>query len=366
MPFSEEFRSVFENLIKQPLEEAGFSVKRADSDLNQQSILKEFVLGIARADLVVADVTGLNSNVMYEVGLAHALGARVVLLTQNISELPFDLRTYKANSYSTHFDDAPKIRETLKSIGTALLANDAEFGNPVQDYAPEFLREDAPVKSINLTSAGAESPQNPATDAPEEPEEQGYLEAMVQLETLGFELNEATRPIASRTVEIGELVEMHTRRMRRAQEQLGNRSASANAAIANQVAADLDSYSASLSPQAAKLEQVLSTYSAAVDTLSKEALVQSMEEVIEARDAIVKLLELESTFNDTSQNLRDFSTILADSPNMTRRFTSSARKAASVLDRIASAIDSASVETTRVRGILEVRSDTALRRLRPS
>jgi nucleoside 2-deoxyribosyltransferase len=45
-----------------------------------------------RADLIVADLTGRNPNVFYELGYAHALGKRTLLLTQKIDDVPFDLR----------------------------------------------------------------------------------------------------------------------------------------------------------------------------------------------------------------------------------------------------------------------------------
>ena len=47
---------------------------------------------ISKADVLVADMTGKNPNVFYEVGYAHALGKLVLLLTQDSADIPFDLR----------------------------------------------------------------------------------------------------------------------------------------------------------------------------------------------------------------------------------------------------------------------------------
>src|SRR6185369_5698014 len=66
MPFDIEFDSIYEKLIKKPLEEVGYDVKRADSLIDQQNILSAIVQGIAKADLVVADLTLTNPNVFYE------------------------------------------------------------------------------------------------------------------------------------------------------------------------------------------------------------------------------------------------------------------------------------------------------------
>ena len=108
MPFDADFEEVYTELIQKPLADAGFTVRRADSLLNQRNILQDVVRGIAQAELIVADVSGLNPNVMYEVGLAHAMGKRTVMITQDIDELPFDFRTYRANEYSVRFTEASK------------------------------------------------------------------------------------------------------------------------------------------------------------------------------------------------------------------------------------------------------------------
>jgi hypothetical protein len=47
----------------------------------------------------VADLTDNNSNVMYETGIAHALGKEVVLITQDVKALPFDLHALRCITY---------------------------------------------------------------------------------------------------------------------------------------------------------------------------------------------------------------------------------------------------------------------------
>lgn len=47
------------------------------------------------ADLVIADMTGQNANVFYEVGYAHAKGKLCVLLTNNPTDIPFDLKHHR-------------------------------------------------------------------------------------------------------------------------------------------------------------------------------------------------------------------------------------------------------------------------------
>ena len=180
MPFDAAYTSVYTELIQKPLEEVGFEVRRADSLLNQQNILKDVVKGIADATLIIADVSGLNENVLYELGLAHGLGKRTVMITQLLEELPFDLRPYRANEYSMMFDRAHEISDVLVDIGKAVLSGGADFSNPVQDFAPYAL--EGAVQVTRTTEAarasggrrGEDHEPTPATDA-DDPEKPGLL-----------------------------------------------------------------------------------------------------------------------------------------------------------------------------------------------
>ena len=95
MPSTPEFAVVYEDLVIPAFEEAGFVVERALDISSQQSILRDIVTAIERAAVVVADLTEANANVYYELGLAHALGKQVFLISQDVDGAPFDLRSYR-------------------------------------------------------------------------------------------------------------------------------------------------------------------------------------------------------------------------------------------------------------------------------
>jgi hypothetical protein len=55
---------------------------------------------IRRSDVVLADLTGMNPNVFYELGLAHALGKDTILIKQiDADAVPFDVRSHKYCEY---------------------------------------------------------------------------------------------------------------------------------------------------------------------------------------------------------------------------------------------------------------------------
>src|SRR4051794_27403968 len=116
MPFEEAFEAVYTGLLRPALEAAGYDVTRADSVIDQQNVLRDIVTGIDRADLLIADLTGLNPNVFNELGIAHGLGVPTILITQAIDEVPFDLRAYRVQEYSTRFDRAEELKSTLQQV----------------------------------------------------------------------------------------------------------------------------------------------------------------------------------------------------------------------------------------------------------
>lgn len=134
MPFAEEFMDVYRYLIADGLKIAGYNVKRADDIKSQNNIIGDIVEGIVSSDLIVADLTGANPNVYYELGIAHALNKKVILLTQEIDELPFDLRSYRVVSYSVHFAKMNQAKEELSQLATDAFKGNLPFGNPVKDF----------------------------------------------------------------------------------------------------------------------------------------------------------------------------------------------------------------------------------------
>lgn len=134
MPFDKEFDDIYDYLIHDPLSEAGYDVKRADDILNQGNILSDIIQSIINSDLIVADLSTTNPNVYYELGIAHSHRKNVMMLTQNVKELPFDLRSYRIIPYSNHFAKMHNARQQIQKVIKDVLANNVKFGNPVTDF----------------------------------------------------------------------------------------------------------------------------------------------------------------------------------------------------------------------------------------
>lgn len=92
MPFDSKFDDIYKFGIKGAADEVGAYAERVDEQTFTEGILDRIFNQISKADVIVADMTGRNPNVFYEVGYAHALGKIVLLLTQNTDDIPFDLK----------------------------------------------------------------------------------------------------------------------------------------------------------------------------------------------------------------------------------------------------------------------------------
>jgi hypothetical protein len=95
-PHSEDLYVIVEHVCKQ----IDLQAIRADRFVKAGPITRDIREAIARAGIVVADLTGLNPNVLYEVGLANADYDRVIILHDGGTKLPFDLNDQRAISYS--------------------------------------------------------------------------------------------------------------------------------------------------------------------------------------------------------------------------------------------------------------------------
>jgi len=95
---------------------------RAD-DLFGQDVMVDIYESIVKAAVVIADITGRNVNVFYELGIAHSLGKRVILLTQDIADAPFDLLRFRHIAYSDNSEGCERLEQELARNLEAVLSS---------------------------------------------------------------------------------------------------------------------------------------------------------------------------------------------------------------------------------------------------
>lgn len=104
MPFDKSFKDIYKFGIRGAADDVGAYAERLDDQLFVEGMLDRIFNQISKADVIVADMTGRNPNVFYEVGYAHALGKLVVLLTQDVNDIPFDFKHRQHIVYGGEID----------------------------------------------------------------------------------------------------------------------------------------------------------------------------------------------------------------------------------------------------------------------
>lgn len=133
MPFSDEFFESYK-MLKDHFDD-NFEFSHAGDEDNQQNILADIIPPIYDSDIILADLTGLNPNVMYELGIAHSFNKKTIMITRDkLSSLPFDLKQYRAKDYSTHFKSFNDLISYLEKNLNGARDGSVIFNNPVGDF----------------------------------------------------------------------------------------------------------------------------------------------------------------------------------------------------------------------------------------
>jgi|SRR5690348_2716218 len=111
-PFGDPFDKYFSSIIRPAIENSGLYAVRGDSLYRPTTIVDDIWNGIKNAKILIAELTGRNPNVFYELGLAHAISKPVVLISQSIDDVPFDLRGIRVILYDK---DDPQWGDLLKA-----------------------------------------------------------------------------------------------------------------------------------------------------------------------------------------------------------------------------------------------------------
>ena len=101
MPFQEPYDSYYREIYKPTIEKIGHDVYRSDDIFTPRPIMLDIQQAIIESDIVFCEMSERSPNVFYELGLAHAVGKPVVLVSSKKDDVPFDLRHIRVILYDT-------------------------------------------------------------------------------------------------------------------------------------------------------------------------------------------------------------------------------------------------------------------------
>lgn len=115
-PFHSKYDDVFE-VVKSVCEKADIRCIRGDEQNFKSDIFSHVLSNIVKAKVVVANLSGRNPNVLYELGIAHSLDKTTIMLSQLLDDLPVDIKSKRIVTYNETKDlEATLPVELLKAM----------------------------------------------------------------------------------------------------------------------------------------------------------------------------------------------------------------------------------------------------------
>jgi hypothetical protein len=118
------------SVLEPLLEDLGYEVFVAHKISLTGSITKQVIEHLLEDDLVVANLSELNPNVMYELAVRHATGKPVVTIAEHGTRLPFDIADERTVFYTNDMRGVVELKPALQSVIEATVSRDDQ-DNPI-------------------------------------------------------------------------------------------------------------------------------------------------------------------------------------------------------------------------------------------
>lgn len=153
----EHHLEIFEQVIAPACEKYGITAVRADGIAHAGDINEQVCRHVIESDLVIADVSGGNPNVMYELGLRHITGKPTIHIGE-AGQLPFDIASIRTIRYQRVRSLLTSARKEIESALEAGLQDGFELLTPAR-----VVRG---LQSVDGPSSSAESGHGEDEDSP--------------------------------------------------------------------------------------------------------------------------------------------------------------------------------------------------------
>lgn len=142
MPFRPELDSIYHKIIDPTCSDLGIKVLRADKILDPGSIPQQIYDSIRDSLFVIAEISLQNDNVFYELGYAHALNKKAILLSNRQRQLPFDVSVTRTIIYDQNIENwentlADNLRLTINhlyNLSERLIIYDLQTGQELEGH----------------------------------------------------------------------------------------------------------------------------------------------------------------------------------------------------------------------------------------
>lgn len=115
-------------------QEEKISCHRGDKTFRPGEIISHVIENLISAEIMIADLSGKNPNVFYELGVRHAVRSNCILIADNLNDVPFDLRALRTIIYQYEPDGMLMLQDALKGAIAEILQDLNTIDNPVRRF----------------------------------------------------------------------------------------------------------------------------------------------------------------------------------------------------------------------------------------
>lgn len=307
MPFEDKFFETFE-ILKRKFEK-DFEFIHAGETPSQQNILKDIIQNIYDADIIITDLTGLNPNVFYELGIAHTLNKKVIIITQDIETLPFDLKSYRAKEYGNTYIKFNELLEYLQQNLYGAISGDIIFSNPVNDFLVKDDKKEA-LNNENLNTAEIDS-------------EKGYLDFIAGIEANSKKLEENILLITEDLQNVTDITTEVTATIEKAHRQPYGANAAFVKLETMKIAKSLNKFSENLKVHNAENTELWNKIEKDSVGLIENKFTQQDDNKENLKTYILSLIEMKKQISPTLKSVQNFKNELENLKGMEQTLTQS-------------------------------------------
>ena len=145
------------NILEPIAEELGYTLQRADQ-LQGSDIMQDIIKMLHDADIIIADLTEMNPNVFYELGLRQATKGKCIniICKDENEKIPFDISHYRAHAYKRRGDYSEK-RTFERFIKNRIRALESSKCDPVMRLSTDEIVKDYGITVVSEFFKGAKN-----------------------------------------------------------------------------------------------------------------------------------------------------------------------------------------------------------------
>jgi hypothetical protein len=317
----EEALQVWEEVIAPACATVGLVPVRADGLTRAGEITDQVFRRLRDDDVVIADLTGANANVMYELGMRHTRDSLTVQIGE-YGRLPFDVNVIRTVLFSRSAHGLINARNELSAVLTAGLAGEYDqisvtrIWNEADYVADEVVAGDGDGES----------------DIPDITEPAGFLDLVAEGEEQQEALGSAMNAIGTEIEELGQLAEQATAEM--AESDARGAGMRGRLVVTTRFSGNLDELGA-------RLENHVSDYELAMRAISSAnmAIIGRLEEdpaqLADAMDFATSIRSLAVTARESLESIGGMVDSMQENARLSRVLRTPTRRIANAVDRFA-------------------------------